>query len=302
MTVGAVLVTLAVGLLVAGAFVLVANAAPNARRRRAAVDTVRRWAPAPGGPAGGSPRRSPLHFLRRLEPIGRKLSPKDGSNDLRQRIAAAGLAGRISADAFVGLRFALTVAAVVVCILVLSTGGGSAGSFLVALLIPLAAYVGPGLILGRLAASRSDRVSAALPDALDLLAVTVEAGLGLYGAIARLVESMTGPLADEFELVLTELRVGQSSERALRGMAERVDTPEVAALVRSLVQGERLGLSLATTLRNLAGDVRKTRRAVAEERAAKAPVKMLFPAAFFIFPALFIVILGPAVLVLRTFL
>ncbi len=105
---------------------------------------------------------------------------------------------------------------------------------------------------------------------------------------------MNGALADEFSLVLTELRVGESSERALKRMAKRLDTPEVTSFVRSLLQGEQLGLSLGQTLRNLADDSRRRRRSLAEEAAAKAPIKMLFPAALFIFPALFIVILGPA--------
>ncbi len=96
--------------------------------------------------------------------------------------------------------------------------------------------------------------------------------------------------------------MGESSERALKRMAKRVNSPEVASFVRAIIQGEQLGLSLARTLRNLADDARKRRRRSAEERAAKAPVKMLFPAALFIFPTLFIVILGPAVLELSKFL
>ena len=145
-------------------------------------------------------------------------------------------------------------------------------------------------------------ISNDLPDALDLLAVTVEAGVGLFGAIARLVECTSGALADEFSLVLTELRVGESSERALKRMAKRLDTPEVTSFVRSLLQGEQLGLSLGQTLRNLADDSRRRRRSLAEEAAAKAPIKMLFPAALFIFPALFMVILGPAILELGKYL
>ena len=113
---------------------------------------------------------------------------------------------------------------------------------------------------------------------------------------------MDGALADEFSLVLTELRVGESSERALKRMAKRLNAPEVTSFVRSLLQGEQLGLSLGQTLRNLADDSRRRRRSLAEEAAAKAPIKMLFPAALFIFPALFIVILGPAALELGKYL
>src|SRR5581483_1587423 len=101
---------------------------------------------------------------------------------------------------------------------------------------------------------------------------------------------------------LTELRVGDSSERALRRMAKRLQSPEMTSFVRALIQGEQLGLSLGQTLRNLADDSRRRRRAAAEELAAKAPVKMLVPTAIFIFPALFVVILGPAVLELKQYL
>ena len=187
-------------------------------------------------------------------------------------------------------------------LVVLATLGHSLWFLILAMTITILAYVVPGIAIDKIAAARRDQFGRALPDALDLLAVTVEAGLGLYGAIARLVEITRGPLSEEFALVLSELRVGQSSERALRSMATRVDTPEVTSFVRALIQGEKLGLSLATTLKNQAIDVRNTRRAITEERAGRAPVKMLFPVALFIFPALFIVILGPAVISLKNFL
>ena len=180
--------------------------------------------------------------------------------------------------------------------------GCSARPLLLAGHFGIIAFTIPKLLLGRRIAARRTEISNDLPDALDLLAVTVEAGVGLFGAIARLVECTSGALADEFSLVLTELRVGESSERALKRMAKRLDTPEVTSFVRSLLQGEQLGLSLGQTLRNLADDSRRRRRSLAEEAAAKAPIKMLFPAALFIFPALFIVILGPAILELGKYL
>jgi tight adherence protein C len=168
--------------------------------------------------------------------------------------------------------------------------------------LAVSGYVLPGALLDRRAGARRERVDGALPDALDLLAVTVEAGLGLYGAVAKVVESTQGPLAEEFALCLAEMRVGESSSGALKRLGARTGSSDVRSMARTMIQGEELGLSLAKTLRGLADDARRRRQAVAEERAAKAPVKMLFPAALFIFPALFIVILGPAVLTLRTFL
>jgi tight adherence protein C len=139
-------------------------------------------------------------------------------------------------------------------------------------------------------------VAADLPDALDLLAVSVEAGLGFDGAVSKLTEHMEGPLIDEFELALGEMRIGESRADALKKMAERVDVHEMAAFVRSIVQADQLGISLGRILRVQAADARLKRQAAAEERAMKAPIKMLFPLVMFIFPAMFIVVLGPAFL------
>ena len=135
-----------------------------------------------------------------------------------------------------------------------------------------------------------------MPDALDLLAVCVEAGLGFDGAIAKLTEHMAGPLADELGLTLGEMRIGESRQDALKKFAARVATPEIAAFTRSIIQADQLGISLGRILRVQAADTRLRRQYAAEEQAMKAPIKMLFPTVLFIFPAMFIVILGPAML------
>jgi tight adherence protein C len=273
----------------------------TSRRRHAAVATVRRWSAA-NGDATVAPVR-PARLDEALARIGAKLLTARLREKLPQRLAAAGLNGRISVEAYVTLRLGLVVSGVLVAFVVASNSALTVGPTGLAVLVTgYACFVVPGFVLSKRAAARRERVAQALPDALDLLAVTVAAGLGLYGAIARLVESTNGTLTDEFALVLTEVRVGESSERALKRMAERLDTPEVTSFVRSLVQSEQLGVSLGHTLRNLADDARRRRRSLAEENAAKAPVKMLFPAALFIFPALFVVILGPAVLELGKYL
>jgi tight adherence protein C len=275
--------------------------APTERRRRAVVATVREWVPV----AQKTTRRlvrQPTRLVALLERLGRRFASNDAAEQLDSRLVAGGLAGTVNGAAVLGARVLLTLAAALFALVVVGTVGSSRWVLFGAFALVIGAYIGPGVVIDRRARARRDEIARALPDALDLLAVTVEAGLGLFGAIQRLVEIMHGPLADEFALVLSELRVGQSSERALRSMAERLDTPEVTSFVRALVQGEKLGLSLAQTLENQASDIRKKRRAIAEERAGKAPVKMLFPVALFIFPALFIVILGPAAITLRQFL
>ena len=150
--------------------------------------------------------------------------------------------------------------------------------------------------------SRREEIRAQLPDVLDLLAVSVEAGLGFDGALAKLTEHMQGALVDEFALTLGKIRMGESRQDALRKMSDRVNTPEVAAFVRSVIQADQLGISLGRILRVQAADSRLRRQAAAEERAMKAPIKMLFPTVLFIFPAMFIVILGPAFMNLSHYL
>jgi tight adherence protein C len=157
-------------------------------------------------------------------------------------------------------------------------------------------FIAPSFFVSTRARRRQSHVSADLPDALDLLAVSVEAGLGFDGAVSKLTEHMQGPLIDEFELTLGEMRIGESRSDALKKMADRVAAQEMAAFVRSIIQADQLGISLGRILRVQATDARLKRQAAAEERAMKAPIKMLFPLVMFIFPSMFIVILGPAFL------
>ena len=150
------------------------------------------------------------------------------------------------------------------------------------------------MILSARIKSRRDAVRSDLPDALDLLAVSVEAGLGFDGAITKLTEHMDGPLVDEFSLLLSEMRMGESRQTALKNMVARVDAAELSSFVRAVIQADQLGISLGRILRVQATDSRLRRQAAAEEKAMKAPIKMLFPTVLFIFPAMFLVLLGPA--------
>jgi tight adherence protein C len=145
-------------------------------------------------------------------------------------------------------------------------------------------------------------MQAELPNVLDLLCVSVEAGLGFDSALVKLSERMKGPLVDEFSLVLHEMRIGESRAAALRNLSERVDVPEVSQFCRALIQADQLGIALSRILRVQSHDMRIRRQLAAEEKAMKAPVKMLFPTVIFIFPAMFVVALGPAMLdLLKTF-
>jgi hypothetical protein len=154
----------------------------------------------------------------------------------------------------------------------------------------------PDFLVGTRARKRRDAIGTALPDALDLLAVSVEAGLGFDGAVTKITEHMEGPLVDEFAFTLGEIRMGEARQDALKKMAGRVASPELASFIRAIIQADQLGISLGRILRVQAADSRHKRQMAAEEKAMKAPVKMLFPTVALIFPSMFIVILGPALL------
>jgi tight adherence protein C len=209
------------------------------------------------------------------------------------RLLGAGLGRSISPTGFLAAKGVFGVTGLVIGIVV-----GASSSGLSALLFAAAfgavGFIGPDFFVSQRIRSRRENIKAQLPDALDLLAVSVEAGMGFDGAVAKLVEQMDGPLIEEFELTLSEMRIGERRQDALKKMAERVGTPEVSGFVRALVQADQFGISLGRILRVQAADTRLRRQAAAEERAMKAPIKMLFPTVLFIFPAMFLVILGPA--------
>jgi tight adherence protein C len=156
-------------------------------------------------------------------------------------------------------------------------------------------YIAPEFWLGRKIKARSLGMVLQLPDALDLLTISVEAGLGFDAALAKCVERMDGPLIDEFRQALAEVRMGRVRREALRDVATRADAQPVSNFVGAIVQAEQLGVPIAKVLQIQSNQLRIERRQRAEEAAAKAPVKMLFPMVGCIFPTIFIVILGPAV-------
>jgi tight adherence protein C len=135
-----------------------------------------------------------------------------------------------------------------------------------------------------------------LPDLIDLLVVTIEAGLGFGAALRMATDNLVGPLSDELRLTLQEQTMGLAIDDALTNLMGRADTPAMRSFVRSMAQGEKLGISMGQIMRNLALEMRKRRRKAAEEQAQKAPIKMLFPLVFLIFPSLFIVLMVPALL------
>jgi tight adherence protein C len=292
------LLIIASGCLAGAAFVLGQFATAPERERRALV----RRAASYGAVRLPNSREERLSLYQRVvEPAaGRcaklllRMNRRESLEQLQQRLLAAGL-NTVSPSSFLAAKGALGAAGGALGLIFwLSTGKGIA--FLMVLGLAAGGYIAPGYLVGVRARGRRDRLQSALPDALDLLAVSVEAGMGFDAAISKLIEHMEGPLIDEFGLALSEMRVGESRHDALKKLAARVDAPELSAFVRALIQADQLGISLGRILRVQATDTRLKRQTAAEEKAMKAPIKMLFPTVAFIFPAMFIVVLGPAMI------
>ena len=223
-----------------------------------------------------------------------RLNAKQSLESLSKLLMSAGMRNT-SAQTFLAAK-GFSAGGGIILGIVIGAFSSVTAAFLFASILGAVGYIAPAIVVSQRAKRRQSTIVSQLPDALDLLAVSVEAGLGFDGAVAKLTQYMSGPLPEEFELALGEMRIGESRSDALKKLAQRAGTPEVSSFVRSIVQADQLGTSLGRILRVQATDTRLKRQAIAEERAMKAPIKMLFPTVAFIFPAMFIVILGPALL------
>jgi tight adherence protein C len=190
------------------------------------------------------------------------------------------------------------VLATVLLPLLVALSGAFEGSKAVAGVIVAAVlgWIGPVVLIRRRARFRMTQVDRALPDLIDQIVVTLEAGVGFGNSLKLAAERGTGPLGEELRLTLQEQRMGLGLTSALKNMMERADTTNTRSFVRAVIQGETLGVSIGTIMRGLAVEMRKSRRQSAEEQAQKAPVKMILPLVLFIFPSIGIVVLGPAVI------
>src|SRR5437763_877579 len=223
-----------------------------------------------------------------------RINPKASTEAVAKKLMAAGMRNT-SPNGFIAMQGTFAIGGFFLG-LVLFGAVSPARAPLFAVGLAVLGFMGPSFVLNTRMRSRQAAVAAGLPDALDLLAVSVEAGLGFDGAVQKLTEHMEGLLIEEFELALGGIRIGEGRSEALKKMAERSSSQEMASFVRAIIQADQLGISLGRILRIQAADTRLKRQLLAEEKAMKAPSKMLFPTVAFIFPAMFIVILGPAFL------
>ncbi|MCD9622571.1 type II secretion system F family protein [Rhabdothermincola salaria] len=240
--------------------------------------------------------------LTGLSDLGRRFTPAGYVDTVRRKFVSAGNPSAEAVDRFLAIRV-LTVALVpfaFILVFVLNPLGFEGlmqlGAFA---LLAFALVAGPDAVLNRRVEERANELQRKLPDILDLLTISVEAGLGFEQALDRTIAAVPGALSDEFARMLGEVRAGASRADAMRSMEQRTDVPEVRSFVLAILQADTFGVSIGRVLRAQADEMRIKRRQAAQERAQKAPVKMMIPMVFCIFPALFVVVIGPAIINIR---
>jgi tight adherence protein C len=285
------LLILGLGCLAFSAFELTRARAVAERDRRLALDRVR----SSGGQLGRAGARR-LSALSRIAPllaaVHRKVWSRSNEDDITTALRRAGTSQRVTAELFMAGRVALTVFGV----LAGATLAHGAGRFLLGIVFGAAGILLPGFFLSKAATRRAERIDSELPHFVDQLALAIEAGMAFDAALSYIADASDGPLAEEMKRVLTELRVGDSRRSAMRNFAVRVGSEDAMAFANAVLASDQLGSSLGGILRAQASDLRHRRQMYAEERAQKAPVKMLVPMAIFILPVMFVLILAPAFL------
>jgi tight adherence protein C len=246
---------------------------------------------------------------RTLKPMAARLSgfvaritSQSFAERTEKRLALAGNPGDLRVNDWLGVKAVSTIVfAILFFLLFFIMDILGAGQGIGILMVPVGAifgYIFPEFWLGGRVRKRQHAVLMQIPDALDLLTISVRAGLGFDGALGKVVEKLKGPLTDEFRRALAEIRVGKARRDALRDIVPRTEVPALTNFIGAIIQAEQLGVSISKVLQVQSEQLRIERRQRAEEMAAKAPIKMLFPLVGCIFPSLFIVILGPAVILI----
>ena len=234
-------------------------------------------------------------LLARAHGIGRRMTPADANDRIREKLELAGnppgwTPERVMAGKVVGFAVALVVSLV----LLLAMGASFLTTMVVVVGISFAGYMAPNMYLYQKAHDRAEQLQRGLPDAIDLLTISVESGLGFDAAVAQVARNTEGPLAEEFARMLQEMQIGRGRSEALRSLADRTNLPDLRSFVSAMVQADAFGIPVGQVLRVQSSEIRVKRRQWAEEMAQKVPVKILVPLIFCILPCLFIAVLGPA--------
>ena len=246
---------------------------------------------------GSFKERAVAPIFQGLVGTGKRFTPTGYVDRIRAKFLSLGEASPEAVDKFLAVRVMTLVGIPLWIAFIFKFSGLTGKTQLMALGIGVVGlYKGPEMSLDRKVIERQTAIQRALPDVLDLLVISVEAGLGFEQALDRTVSAVPGPLTQEFNRMLGEVRAGSSRAEAMKAMDKRVNLVELRSFVMAILQADQFGVSIGRILRGQADEMRIKRRQSAQERAMKAPVKMLLPMVFCIFPALFLVTLGPAIL------
>ncbi len=239
-------------------------------------------------------------LMRRLAGIGTRLTSRERVGRTEGRLAEAGYPYGLRTIDFMGLKVvaALVVSGLAFLLFGAALGSGATTSLIVAGVALVIGFFVPDYWLISRIRARQKAILLAIPDVLDLLTISVKAGLGFDAALGKVIEKTEGPLTDEFRRALAEVRIGKPRRDALKELVARTNVPALTNFIGAIIQAEQLGVAIANVLEVQAEQLRIERRQRAEEMAAKAPIKMLFPLVGCIFPSMFIVILGPAMILI----
>jgi tight adherence protein C len=241
--------------------------------------------------------RALMPIFSGLTSLGRRFTPVGYVDGVRRKFSSLGLVGNDSVDRFLAMRV-ITIAVVPVAFvgvyLILGMRGMIAHAIFI--FVSVICVIGPDSSLKKKVDARKNEIRLALPDVLDLLVISVEAGLGFEQALDRTVSAVPGALTEEFARMLGEVRAGSGRGDAMRALDKRADVPELRSFVLAIIQADTFGVSIGRVLRAQADEMRVKRKQMAQEQAQKAPVKMLIPMVFCVFPALFVVVIGPAMI------
>jgi len=240
-----------------------------------------------------------LPAMRTLAGIAKKVTPSGISASLQRKLALAGSPREIDVDKLLALKVICLVTGSILAIIYFILKPGLF-SFYGGTIFAVSCFFLPDIWLNRHIQNRQKRIALMLPDTLDLLTISVEAGLGFDSALSKVIRNTRGPLAEEFFRMLQEIRLGTSRRDAFKKLSDRTNVPELQGFILAMLQADIFGISVARVLRVQAQQMRIKRRQKAEETAMKAPVKMVFPLILCIFPALLVIVLGPAVIKIYT--
>lgn len=237
-----------------------------------------------------------LPILRKIAYVVKRISPRGIVESSRHKLEIAGILESVGVDVYLAIKLLFPSGFIFVFILVsVFFNPPLLVNVMLVALIPLS-YLFPDLYIRSRISSRQDKIKKALPNALDLLTISVEAGMGFDIALSRVASNIGGPLGEEFNRMLKEMQVGLSRREALRNLSRRTEVMDLDSFVTSIIQADMLGISIGKILRVQASEMRARRRQRAEEEGQKTPVKLVFPLIFCLFPSLLIVIMGPALI------